>query len=284
MSIRVMTMVFDRYHNGGGEMLLALALADHSHDDGTHIYPSVKQLADKTRQSERTIQYQLRRMEESGWLILVNTGNGGRNLHREYRISPDWLKGADIAPNKKGAIDDEKGATDDKKGCKPQQERVQQVAPAYNRHRTINEPSINHKAETDGSDAPVSKPSSTKPEVSTTLPDWLPADAWAMWNRFRIAKGAKGWTEDAKALSIRDLKKLHAAGNDPQAVIEQSIQRGWTGLFEVKQANAAPAMAANQSAAQRRSDWGRRLNESIARNTAPQTNNLGDFDASGRPI
>lgn len=281
MSIRVMTAVFDRYPNGGGEMLLALALADHSHDDGTRIYPSIKQLAEKTRQSERTTQYQLRRMEESGWLILVNAGNGGRKMHREYRISPDWLNGADIAPIKKGAIHDGKGATDDKKGCKPQQERVQPVAPAYNHHRTVIEPSVNHQEQTDGFDEPESKSSSAKTEVSTTLPDCIPADAWAMWERFRIAKGAKGWTDDAKALSIRELKKLHAAGNDAQAVIEQSIQRGWTGLFGVKQSNAAPA---NQSASQRRSDWGQRLNQSLARNINPDPTDLGDFDASGRPI
>lgn len=143
MSVRIMTAVFDRYPNGGGEMLLALALADHASDDGTRVYPSVKALAEKTRQSERTIQYQLRRMEDSGWLILVNAGNGGRSMTSEYRISPEWIKGAEIAPIQKGATDDIKGATDDTKGCNPRQKRVQQVAPANNRHRTINEPLLN---------------------------------------------------------------------------------------------------------------------------------------------
>ena len=64
MSIKLMSQIFDRYPNGGGEMLLALAIADHAHDDGTHIYPSVSALAKKTRQSERTVQYQLRKMQE----------------------------------------------------------------------------------------------------------------------------------------------------------------------------------------------------------------------------
>ncbi|WP_167595184.1 helix-turn-helix domain-containing protein [Collimonas pratensis] len=144
MSVRIMSMVFERYQNGGGEMLLALALADHAHDDGTSIYPSIEQLAYKTRQSERTVQYQLRAMEKSGWLILVNFGNGGRGARREYRISTDWLKGANIAPlskipigensvkgaeiapqenkgatdGQKGAIQSTKGATDDVKGAK----------------------------------------------------------------------------------------------------------------------------------------------------------------------
>ena len=103
-------MVFDRYHEGGGEMLLALALSDHAHDDGTNIYPSVKRLADKTRQSERTIQYQLRKMEECGWLVLVADEKGGRSKTREYRINEEWIKGAEIAPIKKGAIHDIKGA------------------------------------------------------------------------------------------------------------------------------------------------------------------------------
>ena len=35
MSVKVMTAVFERYPVGGGEMLLALALADHASDDGT---------------------------------------------------------------------------------------------------------------------------------------------------------------------------------------------------------------------------------------------------------
>ncbi len=118
-------MVFERYPNGGGEMLLALALADHAHDDGTHIFPSIAHLALKTRQSERSVQYQLRRMEESGWLVLVNAGLGGRRRGfgeggktRQYRINPEWLKGAEIAPFGKGAKSSDQG-------CKTAQKRVQ---------------------------------------------------------------------------------------------------------------------------------------------------------------
>ena len=150
MSVKVMSAVFDRYPHGGGEMLLALALADHASDDGTRVFPSVKALSEKTRQSERIVQYQLRRMEDLGWLVLVGAGNGGRSMSREYRISLDWIKGADIAPFQKGANDDIKGATDDikganggTKGCNPRQERVQPIAPANNHHGIINEPSLN---------------------------------------------------------------------------------------------------------------------------------------------
>lgn len=127
MSARVTGMVFERYPIGGGEMLLALALADHAHDDGTHIFPSIARLASKTRQSERSVQYQLRRMEAAGWLVLVNAGIGGRRSGygeggrtRQYRINPEWMKGADIAPLPKGA-------KQDVEGCKTASERVQKV-------------------------------------------------------------------------------------------------------------------------------------------------------------
>lgn len=170
MSVRVMTAVFDRYPNGGGEMLTALALADHASDDGTRVFPGIKALAEKTRQSERTIQYQLRRMEESGWLILVSAGNGGRSMTSEYRISLDWIKGAEIAPIQKGASDDVKGATGDTKGCNPEQERVQPIAPANNRHRTISEPSLNRPAAA----APA------KPSRGTTVPSDFTPDQTAV--------------------------------------------------------------------------------------------------------
>ena len=93
-----MSMVFDRYPAGGNELLLALALADHAHDDGTHVHPRVAALAEKTRQSVRAVQYQLRRMQLSGWLIKCGAGDGGRGRAASYCLNPDWLKGADIAP------------------------------------------------------------------------------------------------------------------------------------------------------------------------------------------
>lgn len=222
MSVEVMSAVFKRYPNGGGEMLLALALADHAHDDGTKIFPFVQHLAEKTRQSVRSVQYQLRRMEESGWLILVNAGNGGYGRPNEYRISPDWLKGAEIAPMKrvqseteKGANDNAKGAIDDKKGCN-----------GLHPHITVKEPSTT-----------INEPSAP---ARDGLPDWLPTSSWEMWDRFRKKKSGKAWTDDAKHLSICKLGKLRAQGHDPTAVIEQSVQAGWTGLFPLKADTTAP--------------------------------------------
>ena len=98
-------------------MLLALALADHASDDGTRIYPKIKSLSIKTRQSVRTVQYQLRRMESIGWIQLVNAGDGGKGMSREYRISEAWIKGAVIASIETLQTTATKGANDDAKGC-----------------------------------------------------------------------------------------------------------------------------------------------------------------------
>lgn len=80
-----------------GEFALALALADNAHDDGTHIFPSVSTMAAKSRQSVRAVQVQLANMRAKGWLWRVRAG-GGRGVAAEYRINPDWLKGADLSP------------------------------------------------------------------------------------------------------------------------------------------------------------------------------------------
>lgn len=156
MSVRVMAAVFDRYPNGGGEMLLALSLADHAHDDGTHIYPSVDSLAQKTRQSVRAVQYQLKSMLACGWLVLTNEGDGRYGQHREYSISSAWLQGAEIAPTpskrrKKRPPEGAEiapanppenmsqiapmGAKHDQGGCNP-------LHPSYNRK----EPSVNRQS------------------------------------------------------------------------------------------------------------------------------------------
>jgi len=69
------------------------------------------------------------------------------------------------------------------------------------------------------------------------LPDWLSEDVWSDWHQYRNAR--KGWTPKARELSLGTLADLRDAGHDPRAVVNQSIERGWTGLFPVKQSDDA---------------------------------------------
>lgn len=101
MSVRVIREVFDRYPAKGGPFTLALALADHAHDDGTSIFPGVDHMARKSRQTRKSVITHLKSMVSSGWLQPVRSG-GGRGNRSEYRINPEWLAGAEITPNTKG--------------------------------------------------------------------------------------------------------------------------------------------------------------------------------------
>ncbi|NLA16884.1 hypothetical protein GPU89_04065 [Burkholderia cepacia] len=97
-------------------------------------------MAEKTRRSARAVQYQIKNMVKRGWLILVANASGGRGRACEYRINPDWINGAEIAPisaGSKGATDApiEKGATSSKRVQRTTErvqwvsQRVQRIAP-----------------------------------------------------------------------------------------------------------------------------------------------------------
>lgn len=77
------------------------------------------------------------------------------------------------------------------------------------------------------------------------LPPWLEPDAWQAWHAFRNSR--KGWTAHARTLSLRKLTELHTQGHDPRAVIEQSIERGWTGLFPLREDSTHAAPHAGQT-------------------------------------
>jgi hypothetical protein len=86
-------MVWERLDCSGGELILALALADIGGDDGDRIYPSIGYLAYKTRHSERQIQRHLKKLRKLGWLQCKKVSKGGRSQTTRYRINPAWIKG-----------------------------------------------------------------------------------------------------------------------------------------------------------------------------------------------
>ncbi len=98
MSVKMMSLVFDRFPYGGNERVLALAIADHAHDDGSNIYPGNERLSQKAMISERTVIRLMQKFVKIGWLVKVKNGNSGRGIANEYRINPDWIKGDNLSP------------------------------------------------------------------------------------------------------------------------------------------------------------------------------------------
>jgi len=111
-----MGIVWDHYPEGGGEMLTALKLADHAEHDGSHIYPSVRRVADLTYQSERTVQRHIRSMEARGWLVLEEEA-WGPGRARTYRIPIERIpqqveaRVTKCHPSKGGVTSETKGVT-----------------------------------------------------------------------------------------------------------------------------------------------------------------------------
>jgi len=78
-----------------------------------------------------------------------------------------------------------------------------------------------------------SSSSSEKSKGAFAPPDWIPQDAWNAWLEVRRKKRAPN-TDEALRLSVVDLERFKAAGHEPRLVLEQSVKRGWQGLFEPK--------------------------------------------------
>lgn len=89
MSIRVMTLVWDRSDLTGVNLLALLAIADNANDEGI-AWPSQDYLAVKTRQSDRNLRRILASVIEKGELTLEERGTYGRS--NRYRVNLEALE------------------------------------------------------------------------------------------------------------------------------------------------------------------------------------------------
>lgn len=78
-------------------------------------------------------------------------------------------------------------------------------------------------------------PPKKKTKAFPEKPDWVPQEPWGAFLEFRRRKGP--FTADAAILTIRKLEELRGRGHDSGEVLNQSVQRGWTGVFEIKPEN-----------------------------------------------
>ena len=69
------------------------------------------------------------------------------------------------------------------------------------------------------------------------LPDFINPEILEM---FKSHRGAK-FSTNAKNLTIKDLTKAQAEGNDPNEMLEKSIANGWKGVFTPKSKAFKPA-------------------------------------------
>lgn len=91
-------------------------------------------------------------------------------------------------------------------------------------------------------------------------------EAWQVWNRHR---NGKGWTAKARELSMKKLRELAGTdGEKAMAIVCQSIERGWSGLFELK----SPVTTATNAAASTTSTKYKTATEALARTESREDN------------
>ncbi|MDR7331994.1 helix-turn-helix domain-containing protein [Roseateles asaccharophilus] len=227
MSVTVMAQVWRGSRHAGTELLMLLALADFSDDDGNS-YPAVSTLARKCRMQPRNANYILKALQASGELqVRPNEGPHGTN---RYRIVLKALQSGAGVQSLAG---------------------VQPIAPtpamecAKPLQRTADKPSMNHQEPSKA----ARKRAATFDASAIQLPEWLPRSVWAEWVADRRER-RKPISSRAAGQQLKRLAEYRDQGHDVARVIEHSIANGYQGLFPPKEdarkvGRVSPALAAD---------------------------------------
>jgi len=197
-------------------VLLTLAL--HMSPKGDSCWPSIDLLSEESGLSRRAVIEHLQLAEQNGWIAKrdrsTRSGQGWRRVEYFCTIPPgietrvrnhDSERGAPESPPKAGDPSAEGGDRDSKKVV-------------HQGHLSTS------KSTSRGNQLPVS---------AFALPDWIREDVWKAYEEMR-KKIRKPMTERARDLIIKKLLEMKQAGQDANAVLEQSVMSSWTGIFPIK--------------------------------------------------
>jgi hypothetical protein len=94
----------------------------------------------------------------------------------------------------------------------------------------------------------------------SAIPDSIPASSWEEFVEHRRT-GKKKFSLRAQQLAIKTLLELERQGNDPQAVIEQSIRNDWKDLYPIKTHGVANGSKSSSRNAERSASIGSSLEQ-----------------------
>lgn len=201
MSVRTLSRVWEHSQHGGTGLLMLLAIADFSDDEG-RAYPSVSTLAKKCRMQPRNAQTLLAELRASGELeVRINAGPKGCNQYRV--VLPGPLQA--LAPLQKLAPLQSLA----RGGAKPCAKPLQSLAP---------EPSLNRQ---EPNTRTRRAPSAS--DLSALLPG-VDLQTLKDWEQVRKAKRAGPVTATAAKLLHKEAEK---AGMTTQQAVETCCHRGW---------------------------------------------------------
>ena len=252
MSIKVTSLVWKHGPRDHATFVVLLALADFA-DNAGECWPGVDLIASSGRMSKRNVLRALQWLETYGWITVSRKSRDHKG--NTYRIVLSKLvSGVKVSPNPAKSDDNVAPETDSCEGDAMSldfQESDAALSPEAKEVRCQNEQSQvpNQQKSGDKSDkvrCQISIPlymnhhepprNRKEPPIRTqafVVPTWVPKDAWFGFMEMRRKKRVPT-TERAKRGLIAKLQTLVASGQDPGEVLDQSTERGWTSLFEVK--------------------------------------------------
>lgn len=204
--------------------LVLIKLADNANDMG-ECWPSYQHIADQCEIGRSTVKVHIRELEKSGLLRREFRRKGELNQSNVFHLA---LNGGAAPALGGGAGDNPPGAGDNPGGG----------AGAAPRTSHSFEP-VTEPVEQTVAAAPSAKKKALKFDPMTAKPSNVSDQAWADWCQHR-REIRKPLTKTSCERQAAQLAKHHA----PDAVINQSISNGWTGLFPEK---VLPGTQANGS-------------------------------------
>lgn len=194
--------------------LVLIKLADNASDQG-ECWPSYQHIADQCEIDRSTVRKHIKHLEMQGLVRIENREGPKGNSSNLYRITlcrPVGPNSTPVGPESTGVGPQPTGG----------------VGPESTRTSHSFEP-VTESVEKTVADAPSAKKKAPKFDPMTAKPSNVTEQAWADWcqHRREIRKPLTAKTCEQQGKSLAN----HPA---PDAVINQSISNGWTGLFPEK--------------------------------------------------
>ena len=247
MSALITGMVLERFPARDlAHFTVALVLADAADHDGGNVYPSMTRIGALSRTSERHARRIVGFLVEMGFIIQESPG-GGRGNTARYRIDLRWLQAQE------SVLGEEKEKGDTVSGFSKTRtpQANQDTATTGFERETRTKPGQNPDTAMSGDPRPGTHKNIEGARAGFVLPDWVPASTWSEFEDFRTEIG-KPLTPTSRTAVLRELGRLRGEGHDPQAVIEQSVLRGWHGPYPLRrQGQSAGARRNGQRGAAR---------------------------------
>lgn len=208
-------------------------------------WPSVAFIEEATGQNRKTVLESIKRLREWGYLVDTGERRGGTGSVPVYLLT---------SPKKGTAsVEQEVPKTDAHSDDEQTQIRAEAVPNSVPEEKTEAVPNLDGSS-TEFGDKQSQKRNEAVPKTghgtgrtgkepegkrklkvpqTFSLPGWISFEAWSGYLEMR-KRIKKPMTDYAMTLAVKELEVLRDAGQDVNAVLNQSTLKSWQGLFEVK--------------------------------------------------